>query len=316
MTPAAPSVTVLIACFNVAPYLEATLESVRAQRFADFEVLMVDDGSTDGTAEVMKRFAAEDLRFKPILLPSNQGVVAARNAALAVARGTYVAPLDGDDCWTPDALAFRLKLAERHPTANVIATEFAWFETAVPLPPYVGRVGLGPRARRAFASCYDSGNEVLLADPFELVATLHFAWTGAMLIRRDAITAVGNFDPAFSGPEDTLLWLKLALHGAFVFSPTVTAFYRQRPGSLVTTFRGPKELHYLKVLDEIKKCLSSKTHKRAVLRLAGECHYIASLYHRRTGNRAMSRRHALAAVTNTSGQMGYWKNLLASLIAA
>ena len=314
MLGAAPQITVLIACFNTGPYLAATLESVLAQSFEDFEVIMVDDGSTDDTAAVMQRFAAIDARFSAVLLPKNLGVVAARNAGLVQARGQWVAPLDGDDIWIVDALAERLSLAHLHAAADVIATDFAWFESTLPEPPFTGRVSLGPRARKAFEPAFSRGREMLLTQPFELMATLHFAWTGAMLIRRGAITACGNFDASFAGPEDTLLWLRLALRGPFVFSPRVTAFYRQRPGSLVTTYKGPKELHYLTVLQWLGRDALTKNQGRILRRLLAECHHIAAVHFRRSGEFAVAVRHALAALKNDSLQVSYWKAFAAACI--
>jgi glycosyltransferase involved in cell wall biosynthesis len=313
VTASTPQVTVLIPCFNTAPYLTATLESVRAQTHADFEVIMVDDGSTDGTAQIMRRLEREDPRFSALLLGRNQGVVAARNAGLARARGTYVAFLDGDDIWTPDALAVRLALAAQFPRADVIATDFAWFEAELPVEPVVGRVGLGPRARQAFAESFDSGKPMLLEQPFDLVATLHFAWTGAMLIRRQALTAAGNFDPTFVGPEDTLLWLRLAQRGAFAFCPQVTAFYRQRSGSLVTTYLGPKELHYLTVLARLGQEQMPADQRATLRRLSAECNHVAALHFRRRGAHKNALKHAIAASAYGPLSFAHWNNLVAAM---
>lgn len=307
-----PRVTVLVACFNTAPYLVATLESVRTQSFEDFEVIMVDDGSTDGTWPIMCQFAAADRRFKATQMPQNAGVVAARNAGLARASGTYVAPLDGDDIWTPDALAHRLELADKYPQADVIATEFAWFEDQTPTPPYAGRVGMGPRAKVAFAQSFATGEPSYMPQPFEQMATLHFAWTGAMLIRRAALTAAGNFDASFAGPEDTLLWLRLALRGAFVFSPKVTAFYRQRPGSLVTTYKGPKELHYLSVLERIRADGLTRAQHHNVRHLQAQSHHIASLHFRLASQTTTALQHAWLALKHGPLSSSIWKNLMST----
>ena len=123
-------------------------------------MLLVDAGSSDDTLAVLHAWAAIEPRFKVIARGRNQGQVAARNAALAVARGEYVALLDSDDVWTRDALAQRLAVARRYPSADVIATDFAWFEEALPATP-VGRVGLGSRGARLFAPAFATGEPVL-----------------------------------------------------------------------------------------------------------------------------------------------------------
>ena len=306
-----PRVTVIIPSFNTALYLAATLASVQAQTFQDFEVIMVDDGSTDATLTIMQDFAAHHAHCKIIPLRPNQGIVAARNAALSQACGEYIAMLDGDDIWMPDALAVRLHIARQHPSADVIATDFAWFETELPTQ-LIGRVGLGQRSKRAFGNSLITREPALLNDPFELVATTHFAWTGATLVRRAAMTAIKNFDPAFKGAEDTLLWLRLAQQGAFVFVPQITALYRQRPGSLVTLQKGPKELHYLKVLDWIQKESGFSPYSRVIRRLAAECHQVCVQHYRRTNDRAAARSHALSAIKCQPQAWSSWRGLAAA----
>jgi len=298
----------------MAAFLAETLRSVQRQSFADFEVLMVDDGSADATAAIMDSFAAADPRFRALRLPHNQGIVAARNAGLAAALGRFVALQDSDDLWTPDALAHRIDLAQRFPQAHVIATDFAWFEDVEPVPPYVGRVGLGPRGRAAFHAQFASGEPVLLESPFEAVATLHFAWIGATLVDRQALAAIGNLEPSFVGPEDTLVWLRMARRGGFVFSPKVTAFYRQRPGSQVSTYDRPKERMYLRVLYRILDEPLTPSERIVVERTIAESHHIASVYFRKTpsehGDPIL---HALKAVRRAPLRLAYWRNLVASL---
>lgn len=273
---------------------------------------MVDDGSNDATLSIMHGYAAHNERCKVIPLLQNQGIVSARNVALAEACGTYVAMLDGDDIWTPDALAVRVQVAQRHPSADVIATDFAWFEDEPPTQ-LIGRVGLGPRARQAFGTSFATGECTISETPFELMATTHFAWIGATLVRRDALTTIGNFEPTFTGPEDTLLWLRLAQRGVFVFTPQITALYRQRAGSLVALLKGkgPKELHYLKVLDWIRGRPEFAAHRGVIRGLAAECHHVCALHYRRLGNDGSAFSHALRAVKNQPQAWPYWRDVAA-----
>lgn len=306
-----PSVTVLIPCFNTAPYLAATLQSVLAQSLAPKEIIVVDDGSSDGTLEIIRAFSGRHRQVKAIVLDANQGVVAARNAGLAQASGDYVAMLDGDDIWTADALALRMELAQQYPDADLVATDFAWFDQDLPAAP-VGRIGLGPRGRSQFADSFAAGAPSYLINPFAAAASTHFVWTGATLVKRAAMSAVGNFEADFAGPEDTLLWLRLAQRGAFVFSPRITAFYRQRAGSLVHLQKGPKELHYLKVLERIKAEPAFAAHRQLIAELAAECHHVSSLHYRRRGEIRMALKHAARAALLQPHSAQYWRNLAAS----
>lgn len=303
-----PKISVLIPCFNLEKYIGATLQSVLAQTYAPLEIIVVDDGSADNSVAVINEFAAKDSRIK-VVAQSNHGLVATRNTGLAMAGGDYIAMLDADDIWTADALAERVKLAKRFPDADVIATEFAWFQEDLPADP-VGRVGLGQRGAQAFAKAFQNNEPMLLTSPFELVATIHFAWVGATLVKRQAMSDIGNFEPTFKGPEDTLLWLRLANHGAFVFSPRITAFYRQRPGSIVHSWKGPKELQYLQVLEWLQPRPEFLAHKRTIAKLLAECHHASAMYYRKTGNRMSAWKHAVSAFRFQPHNLGYWRNVV------
>jgi len=309
----APEVSVIVPGWNVAAYLAATLKSIAEQHFANFEVIMVDDGSTDDTHLIMESWAQSDTRFRAIKLAANAGVVAARNAALSAARGTFVAMLDGDDLWTPEALAIRLNAASAFPAAVVIATEFSSFDREPGVSP-TGRVSQGPRARQALSPAYETGKPMLLPDPFDLVATVHFAWTGATLIRRQAMSQAGNFDPKFAGPEDTLLWLKLANRGAFVFVPQITAHYRQRHGSIVNLLREPKEFHYLKVLEHALKDPQFRLHRNVLYRLKSECHAASAWHFRRKKEWRTALTHALRGIRVQPLHAENWRNAVSALI--
>jgi glycosyltransferase involved in cell wall biosynthesis len=304
-----PAISAIIPCFNVESYIDETMASVLAQTYPPDEIILVDDCSSDRTLDLIREYAARDARVKVIALHTNQGVSAARNAGLALAKGDYIAMLDADDVWAPDALEVRAELAQRFDNADVIATDFAWFQTDLPLRP-VGRVGMGPRGARAFAASFQSSQPVLLDKPFDAVATVHFAWTGATLVKRTAMQSVGNFDCYFQGPEDTLLWLRLAARGSFVFSPRITAYYRQREGSLVALLKGPKELHYLKVLNRLGENPEYLCHRNTISRLIGECHHVSAMHYREVGNREEAWKHLMTAVRLQPANFGYWRNVL------
>jgi glycosyltransferase involved in cell wall biosynthesis len=99
-----PTVSVIVPCYNAAQFLASTLASVECQSFADWECILIDDCSTDNTADVLREFARKDMRFIPIFLDQNGGASAARNAGFAAARGMYITLLDADDAYVPDRL--------------------------------------------------------------------------------------------------------------------------------------------------------------------------------------------------------------------
>lgn len=120
----APAVSVIVPTFNARATLAETLDSALGQTHADLEVVVVDDGSTDGTGEIAAAFAARDSRVR-LITQANQGVAAARNAAIDAARGRFIAPLDHDDLWHPQKLAWQLRAFDR--AGGRVGLVYNWF---------------------------------------------------------------------------------------------------------------------------------------------------------------------------------------------
>jgi len=113
-------VSIITPAYNAESYLTETVRSVQSQTFDDFEMLIVDDDSTDDTAEIAKRFAAEDPRIR-LIRQANAGPSAARNTAIEQARGEYLALLDSDDLWMHTYLADQLAILAAHPDVDVVS---------------------------------------------------------------------------------------------------------------------------------------------------------------------------------------------------
>ena len=116
-----PRVTVLMTTYNGARFIGASLSSILAQSFTDFELLVVDDGSTDDTIAIIERH--HDPRLRLIRMPANAGIVAARNIGFDAAKGTYIAALDHDDLADPDRLARQVAYLDAHPGVVLVGTE-------------------------------------------------------------------------------------------------------------------------------------------------------------------------------------------------
>ena len=114
-----PAVSVIMPAYNVAPYVGDALRSALAQTFTDLEVLVVDDGSTDATADVVAGIAARDPRVRLIRQP-NRGLAGARNTGLRSARGDVFALLDSDDLWEPEFLAEQVAILRAHPDVHTV----------------------------------------------------------------------------------------------------------------------------------------------------------------------------------------------------
>jgi GT2 family glycosyltransferase len=217
-------VSVIMPCYNAASHLPASVASVLAQSFTDWELVAIDDGSRDDTLAWLR--AQTDPRIR-VHAQSNQGVSRARNAGVEMARGRYVAFLDADDTWHPAFLEKMLAALESCPTA-VLA--------------YCGwqRVGLaGDRGQPFVPPDYENAAKT---------ATLFAGcrWPiHAALVRRQAVLAAGGFDATLKNAEDYALWLRIATPAPIVRVPEVLAFYHFHAGAQASSDRARAALHHL-----------------------------------------------------------------------
>ncbi len=200
----APTVSIVMPCYNAVAHLPASVGSVLAQTFSDWELIAVDDGSGDATLAWLQ--ARTDERIRP-LAQSNRGVSAARNAGLAVARGHYVAFLDADDTWDEGFLEKMLAALQARPDA--VLAYCGWQNLGLPGgrgAPFVPPEYETPdKAETLFAGC---------------------RWpVHAALVRREAVLAANGFDTALKNAEDYALWLRVATTAPIVRVPEVLAFY-------------------------------------------------------------------------------------------
>ncbi|UCG32640.1 MAG: glycosyltransferase [Phycisphaerales bacterium] len=200
---ALPTVSVVIPTFNRASLLCEALDSVYAQTFTDYEVIVVDDGSTDGTPQMIERYNGR-LRY---IWQENRGAGEARNRGIAEARGEWIAFLDSDDMWHAEKLARCMEYAEREP------------ETAIVFHPMVEIDGAGNRVRgrskRARAGR-------IVDDLFGHC----FVHTPTVVVRRRVLEEVGGFDGSLTVCEDYQLWLRIATRFPFHMVSEPLAFRR------------------------------------------------------------------------------------------
>lgn len=129
-----PLVSVIVPIYNIAPYVQRGLESLLAQDYRNLQLILVDDHSDDDSAAVIATYAKQDARIEPVYLPRNCGVSAARNAGLAVARGLYVAFMDGDDWLAPDYVSRFVTTLEQGPYDILVSPFYVDDPKANPVP--------------------------------------------------------------------------------------------------------------------------------------------------------------------------------------
>ncbi|HEY9826962.1 MAG TPA: glycosyltransferase family A protein, partial [Stenomitos sp.] len=206
-----PKVSIVIPAYNAMQYLPETLTNALQQTYDDYEVIIVNDGSTDGTGEWVTHFNHPKVS---LITQENQGLSGARNTGILHAKGEYIALLDADDLWHPSKLAKQVELLDASPNAGLIYT---W--TAL-----VDEHGQ-PTGR--FFSAQDEGKV------WERLLEFNMVGCGSVpLIRRACFEEVGNFDRNLrSFVEDWDLWLRMAKRYDFRLIKEPLVYYRQRPGS-------------------------------------------------------------------------------------
>ncbi|BAY25923.1 glycosyltransferase involved in cell wall biogenesis [Calothrix sp. NIES-2100] len=211
-----PKVSVVVPAYNVSGYLEAALFSVECQSFGDYEVLIVDDGSTDETAEIALTFSRRDSRFQLLQKP-NGGLSSARNYGLHHAQGEYIALLDGDDTYHPDKLAVHIAKLDKSPEIGVT---------------YSASRAIRDDGQVTFMSLSGKPivNNILLA----LLCKNFIGHGSNAVFRRCLIDEVGEFDETLRSSEDIDFWLRIAATERWRFyrEPRILCYYRVRPSGL------------------------------------------------------------------------------------
>jgi glycosyltransferase involved in cell wall biosynthesis len=225
------SVSLVIATYNHARFVGDALDSALGQTLADVEVIVVDDGSTDDTPEVLAKYRD---RIRAARQP-NRGLPAARNAGLALARGTYVAFLDADDVIAPTKLAAQMAVLDNTPQIGWTYCDVL-IEDEVSGTTVTASERFGYRERR------------LDGWLFPELAGGNFIPAIAPLIRRSALDAAGRLDEGLTALEDWDLWLRLALVAEARYTPDALATYRLRKESMSRN-RAQMDSNRFRVLD-------------------------------------------------------------------
>jgi glycosyltransferase involved in cell wall biosynthesis len=208
-----PLVSVVIPTYNRANEIGPTLESIIAQTYPQWEAIIVDDGSTDNTAEVVNQFIAKDARIHFIRHEHNRGGQAARNTGIKAAKGEWIAFLDSDDRWLPESLSLRLAVAEREDVSVVHSAGYLQKEGEELKPYYIptwsGRI-------------------------YHKVLTREGPMFQALLVKKEALEKIGYLDENIRAFQEWDTSIRLAKHYEFGFEPQPTFIYDLRSSDAIS----------------------------------------------------------------------------------
>ena len=215
-------ISVVIPLYNKATEIERTLGSVLGQSVQPREIIVVDDGSTDASAEIVERMASPLVR---LVRQPNGGVSAARNKAISLASGRWIALLDGDDRWSEDYLLTMARLIERYPDCGAYGSGF-----------YV-----------------DDGKKLVVAgtpqtegvvDFFEESMCRYVLIPSATILRRDLVVELGGFPVGMRMGEDQYLWTKIARVADVAFSPKPNVIYSRAASNRSASIFRPEQSEF------------------------------------------------------------------------
>jgi glycosyltransferase involved in cell wall biosynthesis len=238
-------ISVLIPAYNCEAYLVDAINSVLGQSYPVHEIFVVDDGSTDGTGEVVRRLQRNGAKIEYIRT-ENRGVAAARNTGLDRISGDAVALLDADDAWYPRKLELQVRALEAHPDVQAICTDFSLVDQE-------GEVILERHVRTKYRvfDAYsldwpdmfpsrdvfdDRGTRIDLfyGDAFRALLLGNFVNTSSMLLRLEAVKATGRFTVGRRTQTDYEFWLKLAMRCPIAYLDVPLLLFRRRPNQLTS----------------------------------------------------------------------------------
>ncbi len=204
-----PIFSVVIPLFNKALHVEETLQHVINQNFKDFELIIVDDGSTDQSVSIVKKF--NDTRIK-LFQQEKKGAPQARNYGIEQASSKYIALLDADDLWKPNHLSELHNTILKFPKADLFCNAYAL------------KISDNYSHNASFTTA--PTQEIIMIDDYFKASYIHpIAWTSAVAFTKSSFLKLGGFDTQLLSGQDLDLWIKYGLFGKIAFNPNVTACY-------------------------------------------------------------------------------------------
>jgi glycosyltransferase involved in cell wall biosynthesis len=290
-----PLVSAIVPVYNGARFLPAALDSALAQTLDDIEIIVIDDGSTDASGSIADDYAQHHPGKVVVVHQANGGLVVARNAGIAIARGRYIALLDADDEWLPQHLAACVDVMEKRSDVGLVHAN-------------IERINVDGSKRLAVKRFWT--NEL---DPFATVYLRreHVSCSTAV-VRRDLIDRVGHFDVAFNriGCEDRDMWLRCAAETGFVFIDDVHLRYRTHNENMSRDFEKMQRARSMLV-----EKFSDTPRGRPLRRQAW-----AAMYYGMgdqwldAGKRLPAARAYLNALRQRPNELRLWKALMRSLV--
>ncbi|MFC1859247.1 glycosyltransferase family 2 protein [Thermodesulfobacteriota bacterium] len=249
-----PLVSVIIPTYNRGWIIQEAIDSVLAQDFSDFELIVVDDGSDDQTEDILASYQKNIIVFRQY----NQGVSAARNKGIAEAAGQFIAFLDSDDLWLPKKLSTQMDFFNSHPEALICQTEEIWIRNGI-------RVNPKKKHQKLSGMIFEPSLALCLVSP------------SAVIVKRGLFEEVGLFDEILPACEDYDLWLRVSCRFPIYLVNTPLIIKRGGHRDQLSSSPGLDE-YRIKAIQKVieSKLLTEKQYRTALNTLREKCAVFAN----------------------------------------
>lgn len=307
-----PEISVIVPVFNLEDYVSQALDSILAQESCpDFEVLVIDDHSTDNTVAIITAYSERDSRIKILTNQRKKGVAGARNTGFDNARGKWIAFLDGDDTWEPSNLSSLSDVLNQYPDVNIIISDR--YEIDI-----YGKKELQseiePCWHKHFSVANKNGELLRINNPVLIFLKDEvLIRTGCCLIRHELIKQVGNCDEELEAGVDMSWFLKLSAHVNYIiYVPKPLMNYQYRSGSL--TRRLPFGFYGVIAFKKLLHLNEFKPYKKYIKNHIAIWLLNKSLFYRKNNKKLKAIQFAFETVYFDFKKAEYWKNLIASIM--
>lgn len=233
MNTSLPLVSIIIPCYNAAKYIGATLASAVLQNYPNYEIIIIDDSSTDATAAVVKDFSQSLECIQFVTLPHSGKPSVSRNHGVHLAKGKYIAFLDSDDLWMPGKLLRQITLLEEQPDVALCYTMSITFGHSSVFAPGFEVLPLPHKVSLTKDDLLHKGNSITCS---------------SVVTRTELIRSINGFNSDLTYNEDLDMWIRLAETGRYVMIPRLLVKYRLHPGQHSGSFADKVE--HLKIFSE------------------------------------------------------------------
>lgn len=285
--------SIVIPAYNAQSYIEQTISSILNQSFQDFEIIIIDDGSTDSTESSVK--AINDHRIKYIKQKNSGGPAGPRNLGLKESKGEYVFIFDADDIMLPEKLYLSIEALDSHPDADLLFTNFSTIDE------------YGNELKENFLEEYetlwnllgDKSKYSAVIEPESICSALvrvNFIGTSSVVLRKKALRPTDLFNESLRNSDDRLFWILFAKNHKFLFLNEVLHKYRILKNSISNQGfirRGPSKIHALKI---VRDNLNTPELIEIVNRQISIDYVSLAYAYKEIGNRGEQRRNALKSL--------------------